>query len=60
MVGCQKPGMKVLLCETVAMLAARVGDGGASGSPGPTLTFRVFANTGYKMDAIVWTGRRFL
>ena len=60
MVGCQKPGMKVLLCATMAMLAAMVGDGGASGSPGPTLKFRVFANTGHKMDAIVWTGRRFL
>ena len=60
MVRWQKPGMKVLLCATVAMLAAMVGDGGASGSPGPTLKFRVLANTGYKMDAIVWTGRRFL
>jgi hypothetical protein len=28
--------------------------------PKPKLTFRVFANTGHKMNTIVWTGRQFL
>jgi hypothetical protein len=30
------------------------------GTPNPTLTFRLFANTGHNLDAILWTGRQFL
>src|SRR5579871_1067567 len=29
-------------------------------APKPTLSFRVFANTGHGMDSIVWTGSQFL
>jgi hypothetical protein len=40
--------------------AAVLGAASASAAREPQLSFRVFANTGHKMDAILWTGTQFL
>lgn len=53
-------GMRVLLCGAVAVLALAAVGSAAAGASRPTLSFRVFANTGHNMDAILWTGRQFL
>jgi hypothetical protein len=44
----------------VALAAAAIVSGSAPAAPQPQLSFRVFANTGHKMDAILWTGKQFL
>lgn len=40
--------------------AVLLGSGVGSAARQPHLGFRVFANTGHKMDAILWTGTQFL
>jgi hypothetical protein len=54
--------MKQLLCGLTAVLAAVTLAAGSSAKtpPRPTLSFRVFANTGKSMNTILWTGTQFL
>jgi hypothetical protein len=52
--------MRVLLYAVTMLAAAAVGVAQAASARQPTLTFRVFANTGHSMDAMLWTGQQFL
>jgi hypothetical protein len=55
-------GVRLLVRSVVLGLAlsALVGAGVGSAATQPRLSFRVFANTGHSMDAILWTGAQFL
>src|SRR5262249_14227257 len=52
-------GSMVIRSLSVALLAAALCVGAAHAGR-PTLSFRVFADTGRHMDAILWTGQKFL
>ena len=50
----------LLCCVAVALAAGGVFGFGVARAARPVLSFRVFANTGHNMDAIVWSGGQFL
>src|SRR5438132_5625285 len=58
---CERIGVTRLLCGVMVMLAAATLAAGPSArTPRPSLSFRVFANTGHNMNTILWTGAQFL
>jgi hypothetical protein len=50
----------VVLSALAAVWLCGVAAAGTEGTPNAALAFRVFANTGHHLDAILWTGRQFL